>query len=52
MENINNKGEMEEEKDKNEGSSNTARGTLVQGIVNNNLAAVTAKYRAAWEAIK
>ncbi len=53
MENINNKGKMEEEKEKkNEGSSNTNTGTLVRGIVNDNLAAVAAKYRAAWAAIK
>ena len=52
MENIDNKGKMEKEKEKNEGSSNTATGTLVQGIVKDNLAAVAAKYRAAREAIK
>ena len=50
--NINNKEEMEEEKEKNEGCSNTATGTLVHVTVNNNLAAVAAKYRAAREAIK
>jgi len=52
MENINKEGEMEEEKEKNKGSLNTATGTLVRDIVNDNLAAVAAKYRAAREAIK
>jgi len=52
MENINNEGEMEEEKEKNKGSSNTATGTVVPDIVNDNLAAVSAKHRAAREAIK
>jgi len=47
MENINNKGEMEEEKEKNKGSLNTATGTLVRDIVNEYLAAVAAKYQAA-----
>ena len=47
MENINKEGEMEEEKEKNKGSLNTATGTLVRDIVNDNLAAVAAKYRAA-----
>ena len=51
-ENINNKEEMEEEKEKNKGCSNTATGTLVHVTVNNNLAAVAAKYRAAQDAIK
>jgi len=52
MENINNGEEMEEEKDKNKGSSNSATGNVVRDIVNDNLAAVSAKYRAAREAIK
>ena len=52
MENIDNPKKMKEEKDKNKQSSNTATGSHVQGAVNDKYQAVTAKYRAAWEAIK
>ena len=43
MENIDNK-KMEEEKDKDKGSSNTATGSHVQGAVNDSYQAITAKY--------
>jgi len=43
---------MEGEKDKDKESSNTATGSHVQGAVNDSYQAVTAKYQAAWEAIK
>jgi len=44
MENINNKEKMEEEKDDDKGSSNTATGSHVQCAVNDSYQAVTAKY--------
>ncbi len=50
--NTNTKEKMEEQEEKSEGSSNLATGTLVHDIVKQNLAATTAKFRAAWEAIK
>ena len=50
--NTDNKEKKEEKEEKSKGSSNLATGILVRDIVKENLAATTAKFRAAWEAIK
>jgi len=52
LKNTDNKEKMEEKEEKSKGSSHLATGILVHDIVKENLAATTAKFWAAWEAIK